>query len=748
MKNEKQENYKANLSLPNLNNINEKSFEDYSIKDFKQINCFFGINGSGKSALARAISKQFAMNNFIKFDTIFVNNNISLEDNKKDIKGINLKTGKQVELEKTINKYKLNLDKFNEGKEKMNKDLADVDGTLYRMLNEIVDNAKLQFKTSKIHQKTNAKDEPVQAVKKWKEEINNNELNFQESFNNISELKEELDQSAFKWNSAQRIVDYINKIDFHKFISQLRYSIPKDLNGLDGTAIEWLKDGLKFNNLDSPTGKCLFCGNTFDSKQVKDRINRIIKSEFSLQLEGLAHIKKQLSDLIDILKNDAVLNQSLKADLISSLKKFLNKIKDKNSEIGVSVEISQNDTKEFNKEYDQLKKKENRLRNQYNELQDILRHADLYVKQWIGLQVENNSDIKKLVKENANLNIQIKQQNKEIIVCERKIKELQQQQGSYQEFVLICNNEFKKLGIRLKIKINSEDTGYQIESSDGFPLELEDISEGEKRILAFLEFFFEMRESKTKIKNNIKAIIIDDPITSLDSENAYEMIEMINNLIETIKGYECQLFIFTNSSQAFHEIAYDQPFSNIGRWYIRKNVDGKSVVKKVELDEFLNRSDYYRNLFCEIAQLAFENNNDLESLNNALFYCNKTRILLESNVYANYNISNATSSSSNFKKLIDIFKIRTINKKNQLKKDLDIINVNSHGFSILDDGLLNQTFSNKEIQIAIQDIIGLLYSKNSDHVEYMLEGLKDINSNKIKGKSEKLKDWANRWRNE
>ena len=88
--------------LENLQDVTKKSFNHIDIEDLKKINCFFGINGSGKTALATRIL-DIDQDHTICFDTKFVEDNMSITDsNNSIIKGIKLKIGKQVQDEKKI----------------------------------------------------------------------------------------------------------------------------------------------------------------------------------------------------------------------------------------------------------------------------------------------------------------------------------------------------------------------------------------------------------------------------------------------------------------------------------------------------------------------------------------------------------------------------------------------------------------------------------------------------------------------
>lgn len=78
-----------------LNNITEKSFNNYSFNKedaIKQINIFFGSNGSGKSALSKHLQKEYDKNEIKVFNTDYVDKNLKTANN---IKGENLIIGSE-----------------------------------------------------------------------------------------------------------------------------------------------------------------------------------------------------------------------------------------------------------------------------------------------------------------------------------------------------------------------------------------------------------------------------------------------------------------------------------------------------------------------------------------------------------------------------------------------------------------------------------------------------------------------------
>ena len=73
------------------------------------------------------------------------------------------------------------------------------------------------------------------------------------------------------------------------------------------------------------------------------------------------------------------------------------------------------------------------------------------------------------------------------------------------------------------------------------------------------------------------------------------------------------------------------------------------------------------------------------------------------------------------------------------RKDLDIINGNSHGFSNIDNLILEEEYDSVSIQRAVRDIIGILNCKDAAHIDCMLGSMLD------KNKKMQLKGWSKKW---
>lgn len=730
--------------ITNLTDINRKSFHQESIVGLKEVNCFFGINGAGKSALANYIldsDKEHA----ICFDTKFVENNMLVTDsNDSVVTGVKLKISEQVADQNRIYTLNSQIKDFEKSINDNNQKIFQSKNNLYNILNMQLQEARVQFQVNNIHQKPNAELNPVEALNKWLREP---KLTTTIELNNASDINKKIKNLQVNINYQSTILSKIARINFKELKKDLETIVIKPNSQISQVFIAWISQGLTLHkiseNRPAEMKKCLFCGNTFNSKDIAKKYFPLIKSEYNRWINRCNNKKLELSSLIEDLTRNYP-SDGLYLEIKNILKSISELLEEKIQDTEKSTQIPVNLRSKLNNVVSSMNKSLQKNTEDYDDFQQIKQRIEKYAKSWIGQKLRDNKACSKLKANISNLEKENSDTNSKIEKIRTDIESIKAKQSDLMPFLNLCNHKFKNIGLRLKLEIDSNELGYLIKEINNTPIHVSDLSEGEKRILAFLIFFYKMRNTKDDIKQNVKYIIIDDPITSLDAENSYEIVEMINELIRQIQSIsgDIQLFIFTNSSRAFHDIGYFDPKQKIvGRWTISKNENGMSKVTHIENNNFLNRSDYYKQIFQEVARFAFLSRNKVEELNNGLFYCNKTRILIESHAFSNYNITNATSADKNFSSLIHVYNIPDT-QKDLFRKDLDIINSNSHGFSNIDNTILEDEYDNISIQKAIRDIIGILNCKDSDHVECMLGSILDRNKGNI------LKDWSKKWSNQ
>ena len=136
---------------------------------------------------------------------------------------------------------------------------------------------------------------------------------------------------------------------------------------------------------------------------------------------------------------------------------------------------------------------------------------------------------------------------------------------------------------------NTKDNSYQIQRPDG-SLATNTLSEGEETFISFLYFMQIQKGSVDQEKvANKKIIVLDDPISSLDSTILYIVSAMVKDLIRSVLAGNSdvsQVFILTHNvffhkEASFVEGKQDNQNSNINYWIVSKdrNISGITSYK-------------------------------------------------------------------------------------------------------------------------------------------------------------------------
>ena len=155
-------------------------------------------------------------------------------------------------------------------------------------------------------------------------------------------------------------------------------------------------------------------------------------------------------------------------------------------------------------------------------------------------EFELNKKLKKIESLDSKLDLKIKEKNKIngiIVALEAK---LSNEAFGAKEF----NNKLHKFLGRdnIELKFDSNIKGYKIIRDDD---EADNLSEGEKTAISFVYFITKLKENDNKIENSI--IVVDDPISSFDSNNLFSAYSFLKNECEKAK----QLFVITHNFTYF-----------------------------------------------------------------------------------------------------------------------------------------------------------------------------------------------------
>lgn len=731
------------MKIRKLQNVNSKSFQNYTLKsDLKPVNIFFGTNGVGKSALVEYLKSKDEKARI--FDTDFVNNDLLFENSEK-IKGVKLTVGREnIKNQNELNELKKKQEQLNSNISNIQLQKKQNSNTLENLIDQIVDQGKKNFKAKHIRRR--AVGNPVKAYKEWiKEEKIENIDNINE-INDIEDKEELLNKREDFYKNLSLNFSEKDQQDLHDL---LLYSVsePGSADKPDkkrsADVLNWLYKGEQIHHLNDSdeTEICQFCGNPFNIKHIYEKIENIKKDEysnFSLNLDNLnKKINSNLEEL-DKIKN----SNDLPLKEVEAAKKSgetnLHLLEKKKKSNGGTIRITDNFFEKIKNLKIFISEEIRKIEKKRKEYQKIELENDKYAKSWIAISLSNNKVAQNLVYDIKDSDKNIKEIEDQISSIKTEVQKIKSLNTDLEPFQQICNGEFKSIGIDLKIEI--EDKGYVVQNSKGLNLKLQDLSEGEQRLIAFFYFYYSLFTSEDNFNETISNIIIDDPITSLDSENQYEIIEDINQLIRLVVkdkyANQLTLFVLTNSSYAYNEIGYGVE-NGIARWEIYKDDKENSNIRKWQKKD--NYNSYYRRTFQAVLEFALKGKDKLKDIDNPLPYCNQTRIIIEAHAFSNYKLAYVTS-----KQLNQVAKYYNIEDKHKkiLRQYLDIINANSHGFSYLDD-LFESGSKVNEIQKAVRGIISILYLKDKWFVISMID--KDWKQHQ-KEIENCLKEWAEIWK--
>jgi wobble nucleotide-excising tRNase len=162
---------------------------------------------------------------------------------------------------------------------------------------------------------------------------------------------------------------------------------------------------------------------------------------------------------------------------------------------------------------------------------------------------------------------------------DNEIKELNKNVTSVQPTIDAINRLLKSFGfLNFEIVTSDENGFYQIKREDG-TIAGETLSEGEITFITFL-YFLHLAKGGTS-ENNVndeRILVIDDPISSLDSNVLFIVSSLLKEIIKEIKtdkGNVKQLILLTHNIYFHKEVSFidgrTKKCSNTNYWILRKN---------------------------------------------------------------------------------------------------------------------------------------------------------------------------------
>ncbi len=594
-------------------------FKDYSqtnkdVQDFNKFNLIYGWNGSGKTTLVslfellkkkklpdRFSSSEFSITmenknkitqknlsklnlNLHIFNNSFIKENIDWDNSVKSILLIaEEKIGERKQLNQLKEKQQISI----KNNQKIENDIRDSEKEILKFMTQTAKSIKQNLQTID----TNDNYFMNYDKRKLEQFMNENKKVVKEKSSLLKETQVKQCIEGAKPNKKDKIELNLPVINFEKLktketeISKLlsksvvsntieRFVLKSDIQS-------WVETGIKIHKKHK-SDKCEFCNNTLPVERIK-QLEGHFNKEFENFKNNLQRVSESISGLFIQIDDKLPSREKFYKEFEENFKKDSNNLISTSKEINNLLEKWKNLIQE-------------KIKNPFN-TSLVIDSLDEFVFQKLNSHIEN---IKKLVEKHNqktnNFEIETKKRKKALELHyatekiknfnyyqkmnnlakqKNNIKELDKQdrdrKTKIQKLEASLSNEgigaqkinshlYKFLGRNnLSLKFNKKNKGYDI-IRDQEEQHSQYLSEGEKRAIAFIYFITKLTEKNNKVKDSI--IVIDDPMSSFDSNNLFQAYSFLRSHCGKAK----QLFVFT------HNFTY---FKLVRDWLIKRNKNRK-----------------------------------------------------------------------------------------------------------------------------------------------------------------------------
>lgn len=334
-------------------------------------------------------------------------------------------------------------------------------------------------------------------------------------------------------------------------------------------------------------------------------------------------------------------------------------------------------------------------------------------------------------KEKEEKDKQIKQVESELKAANELINKLKAQKESVDIAVDIINENLKYVFFSSnKLEIKVDNGTYKLLSS-GNRVRPQDISLGERNVLALCYFFTEILNQKERDKaySNELLVVIDDPISSFDNENKIGIMSFLKSKIGSIlcANLNTKIIILSHDIQSVFDL--EKMCAEVNK-KVTRDISSSCKYRLLELiqkdfrDFRYKKHNEYTELIQEIYNFALSGSEDRE-----LMIGNVMRRALEgfSTFCFKLGIDEVSCSPEVLEILGDDFKDYFENLMYRL-----VLNSESHmeeGVRCIPDSDFCKMYTKEEKQKTARHILVFLYLLNQLHVKVHLEGISNAINN-------------------
>lgn len=602
--------------------LNRATFSDVPINGLTFINFFYGNNGAGKSSIAHAIEegdgitwadgKTAADFDVLVYNQDYINRNFI---NYGDLRGVFIFGEEDIEAKKRIEQLSEErkrksderaaaLDEHGKKKAGLDTALTDFQDKCFSSTAEIRKRFDKAMEGKK--QKKGFAEAILSETKPTEHDLPELERLYDVAFDETARAYTEFKKAAATTYGSLPGKDLLDKV----IISSSETPFAKFIKALGATASDWVRDG-HTHYAGTAGGKCPYCQQklpaTFETDiaacfdaQYQQDIRDLGQFQTTYTRETAEIVRVLRANMADVMQSiDLKAYQEKLALLESNFEINRQRIAEKVKEPSKTISLEDTDTLllEIGAMIDEINKLIKANNDVVAERRSSKNKCKLEIMQYLAFlladEVKNYQDeIARLNKEIAEITAHGQQLRKDLIALNVEISELNKHNANTEAAIDSINKILRDSGFQgfsLHAKDGVENV-YEVIREDGSVAE--NLSEGERNFIAFLYFYHQVRGSMTSEELKEKIVVIDDPVSSMDSTALFlvsaivrEMINVCRNNTEYLNpkvpgDYIKQLFILTHNVYFHREVTYQQVgYYNCTSFYMIRKNDNISTIK-------------------------------------------------------------------------------------------------------------------------------------------------------------------------
>lgn len=602
--------------------LNRATFSDVPIQGLTFINFFYGNNGAGKSSIAHAIEegegltwadgKSAADYDLLVYNQEYINRNFT---NFGDLHGVFIFGEEDIEAKKRIEQLTEErkrkseertaaLDEHSKTKTGIETALTDFQDTCFKKTDALRKRFDKALEGKK--QKRNFAEAILGEAKPTAHDQQELERLYDVAFDESARVYPDFKKAAATTYGSLPGKELLDKI----IVSSSETPFARFMKALGTTASDWVRDG-HTHYAGVAGGKCPYCQQKLPETFEAD-IAASFDAQYQQDIRDLGQFQstytQETAEIVRVLKanmDDVMASVDLKAYqerlalLESSFETNRQRIAEKVKEPSKTVSLEDTDTLllEIGAMIDEINKLVKANNDVVAEKRSSKNRCKIEIIQFFASLLA--ADVKSYRDEVARQNKELdaitargQQLRKDLNDLNAEISELNKHNANTEAAIDSINKILRDSGFQgfsLRAKEGVENV-YEVIREDGSVAEK--LSEGERNFIAFLYFYHQVRGSMTSEELKEKIVVIDDPVSSMDSTALFlvsaivrEMINVCRNNTEYLNpkvpgDYIKQLFILTHNVYFHREITYKQAgYYNCASFYMIRKNDNISSIK-------------------------------------------------------------------------------------------------------------------------------------------------------------------------